>query len=138
MDAHATSRPAAVLRHEMADGSVHFDLLLDALHADEGPLITFRCSARPDEPGTWTAERTPDHRRTYLTYEGPISSGRGAVRRVWSGSAHVERGSFDGPGVEVRLVAGSAAVRLRGQADSSAGSAIGRMWRFITEVAAGR
>jgi hypothetical protein len=32
------------------------------------------------------AERLPDHRQAYLDYEGPVSSGRGSVRRLDQGT----------------------------------------------------
>jgi hypothetical protein len=32
------------------------------------------------------AERLPDHRLAYLDYEGPVSSGRGSVRRLDAGT----------------------------------------------------
>jgi hypothetical protein len=31
-------------------------------------------------------ERLPDHRKAYLDYEGPVSSGRGSVRRIDAGT----------------------------------------------------
>jgi hypothetical protein len=75
-----------VLRHDLADGSHHFDWLI-APNA-KSPLLTFR-SDRPLHalaPGESTpVERLNDHRRVYLTYEGPISGGRGTVRRVAGG-----------------------------------------------------
>ena len=36
--------------------------------------------------GLVRAERLPDHRLAYLDYEGPVSNGRGDVRRLLRGS----------------------------------------------------
>jgi hypothetical protein len=93
-----------LLRHDLPDGTGHFDWLLEC-PGREG-LITFRVAERIDQPGCrgFGATRAPDHRREYLTYEGPISGGRGVVSRVASGKCEVEeadgairvRALFDG------------------------------------------
>lgn len=85
--------PWVLLRHELADGSWHFDWMLAAGGADAAhPLTTFRVTQRPDEPGTlrFDAERIGDHRREYLTYEGPVPGGRGNVRRVTGGTCRID------------------------------------------------
>lgn len=53
-----------------------------------GPLTTFRVQHRPDAPEThwFEAHRIADHRREYLTHEGPVSGDRGHVRRLASGT----------------------------------------------------
>ena len=71
----------AVLRHEGID-SPHFDLLIET--GPDRPLATWRCDAWPIA-ATTTLTRLPDHRRIYLDYEGPVSGGRGTVRRVAGG-----------------------------------------------------
>ena len=76
------------LRHELPDGSWHIDWLLDLAPAEDRGLTTFRLPGRVDEltPGRHlTAERLADHRRVYLTYEGPVSEERGHVTRVAEG-----------------------------------------------------
>lgn len=57
-------------------------------------LLTFRLMSLP--PGVprkamevQAVERLPDHRTRYLDYEGPISGGRGSVRRIAGGSFSV-------------------------------------------------
>lgn len=83
-----------LLRHD-GYGPSHIDLLLER---DDGPLVTFRAPlgiALLLEPGagaSFDAERSPDHRRIYLDYEGPVTSDRGTVRRVatWTLSALTE------------------------------------------------
>ena len=60
---------------------LHWDLLLEAGTA----LRTWRLHRPPDAAGPVAAEALPEHRREYLTYEGPVSGGRGEVRRWDSG-----------------------------------------------------
>ena len=48
-------------------------------------MLTFRTQAIPGQDRQWTAERIHDHRAHYLTYEGPLTGGRGRVDRVASG-----------------------------------------------------
>jgi len=81
-------RRTVLLRHDLPDGSHHFDWLLELDDDESGPLTTFRLPAPVHElavGGRVSAERIADHRRRYLEYEGPISGGRGAVRRVQHG-----------------------------------------------------
>ena len=75
-----------VLRHECPPEyrPSHWDLMLE----HEGVLRTWAVPIWPIGPEPVSAEALPDHRLDYLTYEGPISGGRGEVRRV-------ERGAFD-------------------------------------------
>jgi hypothetical protein len=53
---------------------------------DDRCLITFRLESRPDwsDPTlAFEADRLPDHRAMYLSYEGPVSGGgHGDVRRL--------------------------------------------------------
>lgn len=89
------SLQTVVLRHE-TKRDAHFDWLLEdpRAEAESGKLATFR-AATP--PATWSVrhplivERLADHRRVYLHYQGPISDGRGWVRRVDTGHAVVHR-----------------------------------------------
>jgi hypothetical protein len=68
----------------------HFDLMLETnAHA---PLHTWRLDAFP-VPGRIIL--LPDHRREYLTYEGPVSHNRGHVRRVSAGEYHIEHESAE-------------------------------------------
>jgi len=84
---------AALLRHKTAPGELHFDWLLapdDAEHEpDDRVLRCFRVPGRIDtlEPGAaFEAEQIGDHRWRYLTYEGDLTGGRGAVERVAAGT----------------------------------------------------
>jgi hypothetical protein len=76
----------------------HWDLFLEA-----GPVLrTWRLIPRL-EPGTVVpAEPTPDHRLSYLDYEGPISGGRGTVSRIDAGQFTWERD--DAECVTVQLI----------------------------------
>jgi len=67
----------------------HLDLLVELQPG--GALASWRLMAAPEaleqvpsehEPEGLPAEQQPDHRREFLTYEGPVSGGRGDVRRV--------------------------------------------------------
>ena len=72
----------AILHHTGVD-SPHFDFMFDM--EPDAPLTTFRCPAWPPTPGEiW--EELPEHRRTYLDYEGPVSNNRGHVRRIDTGT----------------------------------------------------
>jgi hypothetical protein len=65
----------AVLTHDHP--VLHWDLMLD----NGEVLRTWRLSHPPDADEDVLAEPLPDHRRAYLDYEGPVSGGRGEVRR---------------------------------------------------------
>lgn len=110
-----------LLRHDLPDGTGHFDWLLEC-PGREG-LMTFRVSERIDLPGCrgFEAVRVADHRRAYLTYEGPISEGRGVVARAAQGTCEVE----EGPGwVRVRAVFGGPVRLYEGRAGE------GDRWNF--------
>ena len=71
-----------VLRHEGVP-EPHFDLMFETKPG--GPLRTWRSAVWPLEDQTQLVE-LGEHRRAYLDYQGPISGGRGRVRRVAAGS----------------------------------------------------
>lgn len=92
-------RQFVVLEH-LTD-PVHFDVMLEreeilwtwAYYDETFPAIFQELSL----------ERIQDHRKKYLTYEGPISGDRGKVRRVESGNyqlqlneAGTKKGRFQG------------------------------------------
>jgi hypothetical protein len=83
----------------------HWDLMLEAGDV----LHTWRLTAPPCPSRVAAAERSFDHRRLYLDYEGPISGGRGRVVRHDAGTFLAEA---EGDGwLELRLEG----VRLRGR-----------------------
>lgn len=67
----------------------HWDLLLEVPGQER--LATWRLTADPCQGMPVPAERIGDHRRHYLTYEGPLSDDRGVVRRIDAGSAQIVR-----------------------------------------------
>jgi len=83
--------PSAFVIHlHSGHGPAHYDLMLQC----GGALATWRLPADPGalEPGgEIPAERLADHRQAYLTYEGPVSRGRGRVRRVHRGTCRLVR-----------------------------------------------
>lgn len=84
-----------LLHHGLGDGSWHYDWLIaraEGAGPDERVLVSFRVGERIDEAGIsgFEATRLADHRAAYLAYEGPVSGGRGVVRRVASGTARIE------------------------------------------------
>ena len=71
-----------VLRHDGIDNP-HFDVMWES--SPGSALVTIRTEEWPmREPARF--ERVGDHRREYLEYEGPVSGGRGHVRRVARGT----------------------------------------------------
>lgn len=72
-----------ILAHS-GQGPIHYDLML----ARGRSLATWRLPRAPGDlsPGRDVpVKKLPDHRAAYLDYEGPISGGRGRVRRVAAG-----------------------------------------------------
>jgi hypothetical protein len=68
-----------VLEHDHP--TLHWDLMLDIGES----LRSWRLGALPQAGITTTCASTPDHRLSYLEYEGPVSRNRGAVKRVLAG-----------------------------------------------------
>jgi len=95
------ARAMVLLDHQCPDGSRHYDWMIEP-GARAPRLLTFRVDRRIDSPSCdrFDAERIADHRRAYLTYEGPISGGRGTVRRVAAGRAEIVR--LDADRIEIR------------------------------------
>lgn len=109
-----------LLRHSLPDGSWHHDWMIDP--GDQRPLLTFRTVALLPEADRFEAERIADHRRVYLTYEGPLSGGRGEVERVASGAARLVEDAAGSLVVDVAF-AGRPWVRWRGRD-------VGAVWVF--------
>lgn len=72
--------PRFVLLEHVWNGT-HWDLMLEA----EGVLRTWAIDAPILAGVELPAQALPDHRMTYLDYEGEISGGRGTVRRIDAG-----------------------------------------------------
>jgi DNA polymerase Ligase (LigD) len=75
-------RRFVVLEHEW--NGIHWDFMIE----DKGRLRTWAIDAPLISAVELPARALPDHRLDYLTYEGPISGGRGRVRRVDGGTFH--------------------------------------------------
>ncbi len=75
-----------VILHHTGYGDEHWDLMLEAGES----LWTWQLAADPTSglAKPISARRIGHHRKLYLDYEGPVSGGRGHVRRV-------DRGTFD-------------------------------------------
>jgi|GEM_PF-1525815 len=80
-----------VVLHHTGWGAAHFDVMLEPPHQTRG-LITFRATRFPIQPGD-VVEQLADHRREFLTYEGPISDARGHVKRAEHGTYELVAGS---------------------------------------------
>lgn len=128
---------SVVLRHDLPDGSHHFDWLLEPTPG-AAFLIAFRVGVDPSrallgapEPALagFDGERLPDHRRLYLDYEGDLSGGRGRVARVARGGLEwTERGQD-----AIRGVAEFGGTPIEFQGAPVPGSAPGdtpARWRF--------
>lgn len=63
----------AILTHDFP--FLHWDFLLE----DGESCRTWRLLSAPGSSSEIIAERLPDHRLLYLTYEGPVSGNRGTV-----------------------------------------------------------
>lgn len=69
-----------ILEHDYP--GLHWDFLLEA-----GPVLrAWRLLAEPRSGSEISAEPNFDHRPIYLDYEGPVTGGRGTVRRWDAGS----------------------------------------------------
>ncbi len=91
---HADQQAGSVVQPRRAGGSAiqqagsasgeHWDLMLER----DGVLMTWQLLTEPQgaESLPIRARRIGDHRLAYLTYEGPLSGGRGHVRRIDAGT----------------------------------------------------
>jgi hypothetical protein len=81
-------RRFVVQRHEVAPGDVHFDFMVEAGEK----LATWKFPGPLPEQGELVGERSFDHRRVYLEFEGEISGGRGRVSIVARGELEDREG----------------------------------------------
>ena len=79
-------RRFVIQRHQLPDG-VHWDLMIEAGDV----LWTWQLGRPPQALGRdpVPAVRIADHRKVYLTYEGPISGDRGTVRIAERGTCRL-------------------------------------------------
>jgi len=101
-----------LLRHECLSNDAkpsHWDLMLEQgeslatwqLRELPGSWARQLGIAEGDAAETVSAIRLPDHRLAYLDYEGPLSGGRGEVRRCDQGDYQVVK--QDENGLEISL-----------------------------------
>jgi hypothetical protein len=111
--------PRFVLLEHRWDG-VHWDLMLE----DGEILRTWAIDAPVVIGKDLPARALPDHRLIYLQYEGPVSRGRGIVRRVDEGTYGrlVWRESLVRIRLEGRQLVGEAELRQAGEKSAGEGS----------------
>ena len=75
-----------VLEHDHPD--VHWDMMHESVTESNETLATWSLPPRPLPLGEFQCpvKRLSDHRKRYLDYEGPVSDGRGCVRRIDAGT----------------------------------------------------
>lgn len=101
---------------------LHWDLLLEV-----GPVLrAWRLDEPPQARRLIPSEAIPDHRMMYLDYEGPVSAGRGTVRRWDAGQFQEESQEPD------RVVLRLDGTRCRGRAVLSRSAEQG--WSMWLEV----
>lgn len=102
--------PTVILHHALRDGE-HYDWLF-ARPGGVRSLVSFRVDRAPWQwSGAARLRLTPlaDHRWAYLRYEGPISRGRGVVRRVDAGRCVLRQFTLD------RIVVDLSTAHVRGR-----------------------
>lgn len=117
-----------LLRHELPDGTWHFDWMIERATDVQRRLLTFRIRWRVDlaAMGTFGGERAGDHLAAYLDFEGPVSGGRGRVARVAAGRVLRLR---EGEGeAEIWVDFGGGVVRWAARRDAA--SADSGIWVF--------
>jgi hypothetical protein len=90
---------------------LHWDLLLE----DGDHLRGWRLAEPPRTGGMIAAEAMPDHRLFYLDHEGPVSGGRGEVRRWDAGEYALHRSDESGLGLHLEGGRFCGQVRLQRQ-----------------------
>ncbi len=120
-----------VLRHTMPLGSSrpsHWDFMLETPVG----LRTWALDQAPDGASPVEAAQLADHRAEYLTFEGPISGGRGSVERWDAGSferepaAIADRAGGQAESIALRL----SGARLCGRAVLVPWRETPQRWRF--------
>jgi hypothetical protein len=105
-----------ILEHDHPE--LHWDLMLESGDV----LRTWRLLRPPDTPGeTIDAIAIGDHRKAYLDYEGPVSGGRGNVKR-WDAGEY--RSTASAAGLELVFEG----ARLRATVRMQSGEE--PLWRF--------
>jgi hypothetical protein len=98
-DSYSAMPRYVILRHELPPGDargLHWDLMLELGEA----LRTWALDAEPFLSREIAAQELPDHRLTYLDYEGSVSGDRGSVTRCDAGEFWIESARRD----EIKIV----------------------------------
>jgi hypothetical protein len=95
-----------VVLHHDGIPEPHYDLMFET--SPGSPLATWRSPAWPPQADAPLIP-LPDHRAEYLSYEGPVSGGRGTVRRVASGRHSIRQ---DEPALLLVELEGGTVLRL--------------------------
>jgi hypothetical protein len=98
--------------------SVHWDLMLE----EGDSLRTWRLPAPHFGVEPMNAEPLAPHRLAYLDYEGPVSGGRGSVKRVDAGTYRL-RGDWNDNSGTLELAGERAKVHIRWERN-------GEQWLF--------
>lgn len=117
-----------ILHHRERSGE-HWDLLIEEAEA----LASWRLTRLPSpvDRAAIPAQRLADHRKLYLTYEGPIAQDRGEVTRVDAGACDIlQRG-------EAEWVVRFAGARLAGphrltRIESAGGASLSAAWLLVS------
>jgi hypothetical protein len=88
-------------------------------------LQTWALPSSPDSPEPMVATSLEPHRTEYLTYEGPVSHGRGSVTRWDEGTYTLER---DDTGSLVVVVDGE---KLNGRVELVRPQGDSTEWRYV-------
>ncbi|MCH8829445.1 MAG: hypothetical protein IID45_07705 [Planctomycetes bacterium] len=108
---------------------LHWDFLLEEADA----LKTWRLHRPPDSPGIIPAEQLPDHRLTYLNYEGSISDNRGDVQRWDQGEYRIRQMTDSNIEIELqgsRLIGHAVLTRIASGRKESRNDSINVDWEF--------
>lgn len=81
-----------VILHHLGIETPHFDVLIET--SEDSSLSAWRLGRWPPADGD-IATPLPDHRRIYLTFQGPISNNRGHIKRVAEGVCDIQHHSPD-------------------------------------------
>ena len=87
--------------HHTGYGEPHYDLMFEV--GPRHPLLTFRSAVWPIDRRVQLV-RLGEHRRDYLSYEGPVSGDRGEVRKIAGGTFDL---AGDGQNILLTYTAGT-------------------------------
>lgn len=110
-----------VIHQHDSPWGVHWDLMLQ----QGDSLATWALQSEPSEAAPIEALRIADHRMAFLEYEGPISAGRGSVKRWDKGQLRIIECGTDRWTVHIE------GLRLRGQIVLSRTGNDDQRWTFI-------